>query len=66
MEPIPDPEQVPEPDPGLLFPLSDLRIWVLPEPIPDPEPVTDPKVVQDPEPVSDPVLVSNPVPDSGP
>jgi hypothetical protein len=59
---VPDPEVVPEWDPGPLFPLSDLRIRILPELIPDPELVPDPKPVLDPEPVPDPELVSNPVP----
>jgi hypothetical protein len=57
-EPIPDPELVP--DPGPLFPSSDLRIQVLPELISDPEPVMVPKTVLAPEPVS------NPEPDPGP
>jgi fused signal recognition particle receptor len=58
LEPIPDPEPVsypelvPETDPEALFSSNNLRIFVLPEPIPDPEPVSDPKPV--PEPFPDP------------
>jgi hypothetical protein len=63
---IPDPELVPEPDPGFLFPSSDLRIRILPELISDPELVPDPKPVLDLEPVPDPQLVFNLVPDPGP
>jgi hypothetical protein len=63
-EPDPDPE--PEPDPKPIFPISDLRIRILPELIPDPKLVPDPKSVLDPEPIPDPGLVSNLVPDPGP
>jgi hypothetical protein len=38
---VPEPELVPDPEPEPLFSSNDLRIWVLPEPVPDPEPVHD-------------------------
>jgi hypothetical protein len=57
----PDPEPVPNPEPEPIFSLNDLRIWVLPEPIPDLEPVLDPELVPDPEPVPDPELNLGPL-----
>jgi hypothetical protein len=48
-----EPELVPDPEPDHLFSSNDLRIWVLPEPIPDPQPVPDPDPVPDPELVRD-------------
>jgi hypothetical protein len=47
---VPEQIQDPEPDPEPLFSSSDLRIRILPGPIPDLEPFLDPELGHDPEP----------------